>query len=214
MLNATQHETRHKLIEAAGEVFGEVGYEAATVRDISTRAGANIAAINYHFRDKLGLYTETLKTAVAARSIYETLTQFTSLPPEEGLRLFIADIFRQMFHPEHPGWYSKVMAHEMARPTPGMAVVVEEVIRPMTMILCELVSRVLEIPPTHPQTRLCVHSIVGQIVHYVHGRPVLCRLWPEWEFTPAELDNIAEHITQFTLEAVKGMKRINARLKK
>ena len=49
-------ETRQKLIESAGQIFAEVGYNAATVRQITDRAGANIASINYHFGDKLQLY--------------------------------------------------------------------------------------------------------------------------------------------------------------
>src|ERR1035438_4000819 len=53
--------TREKLIEAAGQVFAERGYHATTVREIVKRSGANIAAVNYHFGGKLGLYTEVLQ---------------------------------------------------------------------------------------------------------------------------------------------------------
>jgi AcrR family transcriptional regulator len=60
----SQDETRRKLLQAAAEVIAEHGYQAATVREICTRAGANIAAVNYHFGDKLALYTELLKAAV------------------------------------------------------------------------------------------------------------------------------------------------------
>ena len=66
-----QDETRHKLIEAAGEIFAEAGYQNATVREICARAGANVAAVNYHFGDKMGLYTELLKTAAGAGEVGE-----------------------------------------------------------------------------------------------------------------------------------------------
>ena len=41
-----QEITRSRLLEAAGEVFAEHGFQATTVRDICARAGANVAAVN------------------------------------------------------------------------------------------------------------------------------------------------------------------------
>ena len=52
--------TRERLINAAGEVFAEQGFHATTIRDICTKADANVAAVNYHFRDKMGLYVAVL----------------------------------------------------------------------------------------------------------------------------------------------------------
>ncbi len=49
-------ETRAKMIEAAIEVFGTVGYEAASTRVLVERAGVNLAAIPYHFGGKRELY--------------------------------------------------------------------------------------------------------------------------------------------------------------
>ena len=57
---ATQKTTRDRLIEAAGELFAEKGFKETTVRDIIERAGANLAAVNYHFGDKERLYEEVI----------------------------------------------------------------------------------------------------------------------------------------------------------
>ena len=59
--DASHAETRRQLLEAAGEVFAEAGFRDATVREICRRAGANIAAISYHFGDKEKLYAEVLR---------------------------------------------------------------------------------------------------------------------------------------------------------
>lgn len=47
--------TRHRLIEAAGELFARRGIEAVTVRDITLRAGTKPNAVGYHFGGREGL---------------------------------------------------------------------------------------------------------------------------------------------------------------
>src|SRR4030043_1154709 len=51
--------TRENLLTTASNVFSNKGYRYATVAEICNRAGANIAAVNYHFGSKKALYIET-----------------------------------------------------------------------------------------------------------------------------------------------------------
>jgi AcrR family transcriptional regulator len=82
--------TREKLVQAAGHVFSEHGYQATTVREIVKRSDANIAAVNYPFGDKLGLYTEVLQQSVrAARVDIINLALDQNASPEEILRAVI-----------------------------------------------------------------------------------------------------------------------------
>ena len=47
--------TRERILDAAEALFGEKGFESVSLRDITGRAGANVASVNYHFgsKDKL-----------------------------------------------------------------------------------------------------------------------------------------------------------------
>jgi AcrR family transcriptional regulator len=65
---SSKDDTQQRLLEAAGQVFAERGYEAATVREICQRADVNIAAVNYYFRDKERLYIEAVKSACRSES--------------------------------------------------------------------------------------------------------------------------------------------------
>ncbi|MFW5829861.1 MAG: TetR family transcriptional regulator, partial [Planctomycetota bacterium] len=47
--------TRERLLDAAEACFAEIGFHAASVRMITERAGANLAAVHYHFGGKNGL---------------------------------------------------------------------------------------------------------------------------------------------------------------
>ena len=53
-------DTRRRLLEATEWLFIEGGYEAMSLRHITTRAGANLAAVNYHFGSKEALVQEVL----------------------------------------------------------------------------------------------------------------------------------------------------------
>lgn len=54
------NETQTKIIEAAECEFAKTGYEGASIREITQRAGVNIAAVNYHFGGKEALFKETV----------------------------------------------------------------------------------------------------------------------------------------------------------
>lgn len=47
--------TKLALIEAATSLFAEYGFDSVSLRDITGRAGANVASVNYHFGSKEGL---------------------------------------------------------------------------------------------------------------------------------------------------------------
>ena len=82
-----------------------------------------------------------------------------------------------------PGWHIKIMIQEIANPTPALSTVVDHVIRPQYNQLCELIGGIIRRPGADRVTRLCVHSLIGQVTHYAHGRAVIGHLWPELEMT-------------------------------
>ena len=59
-----EQSTKKRLIEAAGSLFADKGFKETTVRDICEQAGANVAAVNYHFGDKEKLYGEVINLII------------------------------------------------------------------------------------------------------------------------------------------------------
>lgn len=53
-------ETGTKVLTAAENLFAEYGYHGVSLRQITARAGVNLAAVNYHHSDKESLYIEIL----------------------------------------------------------------------------------------------------------------------------------------------------------
>src|SRR6266498_734469 len=53
--------TRSKMLEVAIEAFANRGYEGVGTRELADRAGVNLGAIRYHFKDKQGLYLAAIQ---------------------------------------------------------------------------------------------------------------------------------------------------------
>src|SRR5471032_152193 len=178
--DASHDETRRQLLEAAGEVFAEAGFRDATVREICRRAGANVAAINYHFGDKENLYVEVLRYSHGkALEKYPTMLDvLDDAPPEKKLRAFIHSLLLRIFDKGPTSWHGKLMSREMIEPTAALDSLVEERMRPMVAQLWKIVAEILNCPINDERVRLCSLSVVSQCVFYNHCRPVVTRLFP------------------------------------
>src|ERR1041385_6750471 len=111
--------TRERLIEAAGEMFAELGFHHTTVREICNRAGANIAAVNYHFGDKTRLYTEVVRQSMRAAKLEAVRAAFDqNAPPAEILRAVIKTRLESLRGLDLGDWHFRIFAHELAKPTP------------------------------------------------------------------------------------------------
>jgi AcrR family transcriptional regulator len=201
-------ETRQRLLDAAGEVFAERGFQKATVREICKRARANVAAINYHFHDKQGLYTAVLKYALrcAAEQYRLPDAPVTQENAETLLRAIVAARLRMVFDKGRLAWHGKLVSREMIEPTEALDALVKEEFQPRLKQLHACVREILGPRAGEEQVRLCVMSITSQWAFYHHSRPVIVRLYPQWKFNPKDIDSLAAHITQFSLAALKQLK--------
>lgn len=59
-LDATSAGTKARLLDAAELLFMEHGFEATSLRQLTTAAGVNLAAVNYHFGSKEELFQAVL----------------------------------------------------------------------------------------------------------------------------------------------------------
>ena len=199
--------TREKLLQIAGPVFANRGYRAATIRDICAEAGTNGAAVNYHFGDKLGLYTEVVQQSVRAAEVVAVHNALNrDAPPEEILRSLIRARLRGVPGEDRPDWHSRLLAQELANPTPGLRTLIDKVTRPIYKRLLELIGVMIGLPSNDENTRLCAISVVGQVLAYVLPGPLLTEIWPELKMTPEQVERIADHIADFSLSYIEDFR--------
>lgn len=195
--------TRDRLIEASGELFAQFGFRDVTVRQICQRANANIAAVNYHFRDKEGLYREVVLSAYrTARERYPMAQGVSdSDPAEKRLKAFIRGMLGRIFDEGTPPW-GRLLAREMVDPTPALDGVVEEGLRPQYKVLANIVREVLGSNASEDDVRMNASSVVGQVVVHHTCKVVIQRLFQGQMQGKENLDALADHITAFSMAAM------------
>jgi TetR/AcrR family transcriptional regulator, regulator of cefoperazone and chloramphenicol sensitivity len=196
--------TRDRIIDAAGEIFAERGFEATTVRDICHAAGANIAAVNYYFGDKQRLFVEAVLRAHRWRMEQAALPDWSiDTPPEKKLTDFIATFIRRVRTGPKDAWQNRLMMRELMRPDAACAEVVRDSIRPQFEILLAILRALLPEETSAETLHLMAFSIVGQCLFYHFADPVVRHLIDDVEYADFGIDKLAQHIANFSLAALR-----------
>jgi AcrR family transcriptional regulator len=174
-----------------------------TVRDISKKARANVAAVNYHFGGKDGLYHAVMRMAIETMQATtdEAQTAGRGLPAEERLRAYVSVFLNRILGKAHDTWIHQLMLRELSDPTPALDMVAEDVLRPRTAYLCGVIGELIGCPADSPPVMRCALSVQSQFNSVLWAQAVT-RLMHIAEMPAPTLDEIAEHITKFSLGGI------------
>ncbi len=95
-------DTKTRILDAAEQLFSELGFNATSVREIATRAEANLAAVNYHFGSKDDLVREVFArrfgplnaTRIALLTAAETAAGDAPVPLAAVVRAMVSPALR------------------------------------------------------------------------------------------------------------------------
>jgi AcrR family transcriptional regulator len=202
-----EDKTRERLLEAAGEVFAQKGFLAASVGEITERAGANRAAVNYHYRTKEDLYVAAVRHgATVCMSRHPMPTWPEGVSPEVRLRDFIHAFLSRFLANDGPEWPGLLIMRELAQPTGGACeAFVSDFVRPTFAVLQGILQEML--PPDVPEWKrhMLGASIIGQCLHYHFARHVLRLLVGPEEAKGYDLERVTDHVRAFSLAALRGL---------
>jgi AcrR family transcriptional regulator len=165
-----------------------------------------VAAINYHFAGKAGLYMEVVRTAVRImRGTTEAMVAAgVGRPPEEQLASLVR-IFLQRVCEGRDGWIHQLMMQEMREPTHGRDLVIEEVIAPRFAYLRSVVARILGCEDDDPRVVACAVSVQSQMM-VVLKSPIAAKIGVP-ELTPDQVPAAADHIATFSIAGIRAVAR-------
>lgn len=185
-MNEPQPDTRTRLLEAGLDHFGRVGFEGANIRAIAAAAGANIAAINYHFGGKRGLYlavanhiVEGISGAIGpiAAEIIAIAAKPRLAPAEAraALEQFVRTAGRLLATSPRAERWARFILREQLDPTDAFEIIYNSIMGRMHRTLTALVAAVLELDPESEQARLEAFSLLGQALIFRFARAAVLR---------------------------------------
>jgi len=205
--------TRQRLIETAGQLFADQGFERTSIREIVAHAGANVAAVTYHFGGKLQLYEATIGYYIRAshEKFPTSQVKLAGSSSRVQLKLFVHFFLQKLLDCEKPAWHARLVAREMAEPTPVLDRIIQQMIRPTMAIVQSIVSDVLGPSATRQLVDRSAMAVISTCVFYQHSKPVLSRMFPEHSVPPANITHLADDLSEFCWG---GLMAIRRRLKK
>lgn len=201
---AIEDTTRSRMLDAAGAVFAEHGFEKATIREICARAEVNLASVNYHFGDKRQLYVETIRFAHQQAAAQTPLGDWPpATPAAQKLRDVVHGMLNRMLSIKQLPWQSQLMMREFTQPTGVCQELADEYVKPVSLLMLSVIDELAPAEMPVYRRKQLMFSLVGQCTFYKFHGPVLGLLVDEDEAREHfALPQLADHITQVMLAAI------------
>ena len=202
--------TREQLLEIAGQVFAEKGFDGATGKEICKRAGANAAAVVYHFGGMDALYAAVLVEArnrlVSTEMIAAAVASESN--PKAKLAALIRLLAKKLSGPASQSWAARVIGRELISPSTAPNDLIEKEMLGRAAIIKSLLSELTGLPPEHPAVARGAISIIGPcLLLLIANRRRLERAFPALNLRPDSADDIADHMTRFALAGLAAIAR-------
>ena len=216
MTHPAPDNTRERLLIQAELLFSRKGFAAVSVREITSAADTNLAAVNYHFGNKMNLYLSVFKErwVPRAQEVRKFFKNFlseknhpdTSDPDTSDIIRAIATAFLEgAMTDDERHCHINLMLRELTHPTEAISIVVDEVIRPMHHDIQKRIRPSLPANINLEKLTLSIFSIISMILYFELARPVVS-LVMDLEFDSQYKSRVIDHIVSFTMNGINGFK--------
>jgi TetR/AcrR family transcriptional regulator, regulator of cefoperazone and chloramphenicol sensitivity len=202
--------TRAQLLEAAGHVFAEKGFDRATGREICDRAGANTAAVNYYFGGMDGLYAAVLEEANRRLIPLATLASTVAGKPDAKAQLqaIIELAVEKLTGPLSSSWAFGVIARELLSPTPAVDALRRQQGIPKARIVTSIVAELMDLPTEHPAVaRGCLMLMAPFVMLMIGDRLSLKQFLPGLDLGRTGAVALSRHLLTFILGGLAAAAR-------
>jgi len=199
-ISAGEH-AKKRLVEAGLDLFGRYSFHGVSTRSLADRADVNLAAIQYYFGSKTGLYQAVASHIVdqvgkwlrPAISEIESKLQ-TGAPTEAECFDLLCHLLNRLTikllgSPDSKKWAAIVMREQM-EPTEAFDILYEGLLKPIDLCFFRLVGGTLGLDAQDQETKLRAYAIKGQLLIFHISRAELERSLNWKAYRPEEVEAV------------------------
>lgn len=174
--------TRDRLLEQAELLFAQRGYHAISVREITAAARCNMAAVNYHFKNKKNLYIEVFRSRWVPRELrmykeFEKSVDMLEKPtPEKVIQALARAYLEGPLSDEELRRHRQLIVRELNNPTEAFEIAADQTLRPLFKKLYGLLSLCTQEGIDKGNLSFDIMSIFGIILYFNYSRPMVSRI--------------------------------------
>lgn len=196
-------EVRIRLLDAAEKLFCQKGFDQTSVRELTTEACCNLAAVNYHFGNKENLYAEMFRRQFATMIQHnlDSIEQAMRCPDvtlETLLGAVIGPPIRRVIEGETNTQVMRLLVREVL----NKRMEPDYIVRDMKDKMLDRLGRAFkQLVPQLPEDKLTliVCSVDGVLLHPFLFLDLYMKIMPD-----LTLDDLIEHMVRFTAAAIRG----------
>jgi len=199
--------TRDRLLEVAEMLFAQKGYDAVSVREITTAARCNLAAVNYHFGNKKALYLNVFRELWMFRAqrilacFEENLADHDKTSPAVVIQSLAEALIKGPLTDEERLCHFQLMIREMTKPTEAFEIVTQETMKPSLVRLGQLLHPYLKENMDEERTLLNILSIIAMVIYFNFARMPVSKIIGHAYDEPFK-ERLVRHIVQFSLSGM------------
>jgi TetR/AcrR family transcriptional regulator, regulator of cefoperazone and chloramphenicol sensitivity len=194
---------KERILGSACFLFSEGGLRGTHLRDVCKHAGANIAAVCYHFHSKEGLYEAVAKEAGCQLAAHakQTAEQLSPGTPQEKLEHIVESLFQKLG--DNDAWIAKLAIRELADGLGDKAGWVGSGMEQYSALLQKVLLELLG-PRADPEAvRLHALSVLNQCVFYCLAGRNLLRAFPQIQEPLPSQETLVRHVASLAFKAVR-----------
>ncbi|MBU0680560.1 MAG: TetR/AcrR family transcriptional regulator [Proteobacteria bacterium] len=207
----SEPDTKAKILKTAEELFAIDGFHHTSLRKITTKAGVNLAAVNYHFGSKesllgaifdrhLGPLNEIrIKRMEAVAALAEKSGERPGV--EEVLRCFTEPTLALLHSDASTGYFRMLVGRSLSDPDPTVRQLFLQRVRDVLELLVDLLCQALPHRSRESVAWKLQFSLgaMSQTLTFQNHGPILGSLAKD-----KSIDDVIEMLTEFIVKGMEG----------